>query len=141
MDVLQTEYSLLVRHAEEDVIPYCLKNNISLIPFFPLASGLLAGAYKQEDVFTDTSRLNNPLFQGEAFLANLKRVDQFKVFAKKKNAHPAQIALAWLLTRPAVDLIIPGATRPDQITSNLQALSIRLTDAELNELDTIFKLV
>ncbi|MEH7362163.1 aldo/keto reductase [Priestia megaterium] len=138
LDVLQAEYSLLVRHVEQDIVPYCLENNISLIPFFPLASGLLAGAYKKDDVFTDTSRLNNPLFQKEAFLANLKRVEQLKEFAKKKGVQPAQIALAWLLTRPAVDLIIPGATRPDQITVNLQALAIQLAEEELNELNTIF---
>ncbi|WP_396020291.1 aldo/keto reductase [Bacillus sp. ISL-34] len=50
------------------------------------------------------------------------------------------MALAWLLTRPAVDLIIPGATRPDQITANLQTLDIQFTKAELSELDTIFKI-
>ncbi|MHA2961306.1 aldo/keto reductase [Priestia megaterium] len=138
LDVLQAEYSLLVRHVEQDVIPYCLENNISLIPFFPLASGLLAGAYRKDNVFTDTSRLNNPLFQKEAFLANLKRVEQLKEFAKNKGVQPAQIALAWLLTRPAVDLIIPGATKPEQITGNLQALAIELAEAELNELNTIF---
>ncbi|YCA42038.1 aldo/keto reductase [Bacillus sp. JZ8] len=138
LDVLQTEYSLLVRQAEEDIIPYCLKSNISVIPFFPLASGLLAGGYKEDDVFTDTSRLNNPLFQGEAFRDNLKRVHQFKTFAKKKGSSPAQISLAWLLTRPAIDLIIPGATRTDQIISNIQSLKINLTSADLAELDTIF---
>jgi myo-inositol catabolism protein IolS len=111
LDVLQAEYSLLVRTVEKEIIPYCLKNDISLIPFFPLASGLLAGSYKEDDVFTDTSRLNNPLFQKDAFIANLKRVDQLKEFAKRKEVQPAQIALAWLLT---------------------------LTENELHELDHIF---
>jgi aryl-alcohol dehydrogenase-like predicted oxidoreductase len=138
LDVLQAEYSLLVRTVEKEIIPYCLKNDISLIPFFPLASGLLAGSYKKDNVFTDTSRLNNPLFQKDAFLANLKQVDQLKEFAKRKEVQPAQIALAWLLTRPPVDVIIPGATRPDQINSNLQALNIQLTENELHELDHIF---
>lgn len=138
LDVLQAEYSLLVRTVEKEIIPYCLKNDISLIPFFPLASGLLAGSYKEDDVFTDTSHLNNPLFRKDAFLANLKRVDQLKEFAKRKEVQPAQIALAWLLTRPSVDVIIPGATRPDQINSNLQALNVQLTENELHELDHIF---
>ncbi|MGQ3478698.1 aldo/keto reductase [Paenibacillus sp. TY11] len=138
LDVLQAEYSLLVRHAEVDVIPYCLEHEISLIPFFPLASGLLAGKYKKDDVFNDTSRMNNPLFQKEAFLANLECVDRFKAFAKDKGIEPAQIALAWLLTRPAVDVIIPGATKPDQIESNLQTLGVRLTGDELKQLDIIF---
>ncbi|MGG1941951.1 aldo/keto reductase [Paenibacillus polymyxa] len=139
LDVLQAEYSLLVRQAEADIIPYCLKHDISLIPFFPLASGLLAGKYKKDDVFNDASRMNNPLFQKEAFLANLDRVDRFKALAKDKGAEPAQIALAWLLTRPAVNLIIPGATKPDQIESNLRTLDVQLTDDDIKELDLIFK--
>jgi aryl-alcohol dehydrogenase-like predicted oxidoreductase len=98
----------------------------------------LAGKYKKDDVFNDTSRMNNPLFQKEAFLANLERVDRFKAFAKDKGADPAQIALAWLLTRSAVDLIIPGATKPDQIESNLQTLGVRLTSDELKQLDILF---
>lgn len=89
-------------------------------------------------MFTDTSRLNNPLFRKDAFLANLKRVDQLKEFANRKEVQPAQIALAWLLTRPSVAVIIPGATRPDQINSNLQALNVQLTENELHELDHIF---
>ncbi|MBT2289347.1 aldo/keto reductase [Paenibacillus albidus] len=138
LDVLQAEYSLLVRQAEADVIPYCLEHGISLIPFFPLASGLLAGKYKKDDVFSDVSRMNNPLFQQDAYPANLERVDRFKAFANDKEAEPAQIALAWLLTRPAVDLIFPGATRPDQIESNLQTLSVHLSEDELKQLDVIF---
>ncbi|SFF39538.1 Predicted oxidoreductase [Paenibacillus algorifonticola] len=138
LDVLQAEYSLLVRQAEADVIPYCLEHEISLIPFFPLASGLLAGKYKKDDVFHDVSRMNNPLFQKEAYVANLERVDRFKAFAQAKGAEPAQIALAWLLTRPAVHLIIPGATKPDQMDSNLQTLNVQLSEEELKQLDVIF---
>ncbi|WP_438492654.1 aldo/keto reductase [Paenibacillus sp. IHBB 3054] len=138
LDVLQAEYSLLVRQPEEKVIPYCLKHGISLIPFFPLASGLLAVKYTKDDVFNDTSRMNNPLFHQEAFQANVERVERFKAFAQNKGADPAQIALAWLLTRPAVDLIIPGATRPEQIESNLQTLNIQLTEDDLKQLETIF---
>jgi myo-inositol catabolism protein IolS len=138
LDVLQTEYSLLARQAEEEIIPYSLAKGISVIPFFPLASGLLAGKYKKDQVFTDLSRMNNSMFQGTAYTENIERVEQFKLFAEKKGAAPAQIALAWLLTRPSVDLIIPGATRPDQLISNLSALNIKLDPADLAELDSIF---
>ncbi|MNO27280.1 General stress protein 69 [compost metagenome] len=138
LDVLQAEYSLLVRHPEADVIPYCLEHGISLMPFFPLASGLLAGGYKKGEVFTDTPRLNNPLFQKDAYNASLDRVEQLKAFARNKGVSPAQISLAWLLTRPAVDLIMPGATKPEQIESNLQALAVQLTAEELAHLDVIF---
>ncbi|MGN7760785.1 aldo/keto reductase [Paenibacillus sp. 22594] len=138
LDVLQAEYSLLVRQPEADVIPYCLEHGISLIPFFPLASGLLAGGYKKGEVFTDTSRLNNPLFQKDAYNANLDRVEQLKALAQIKGVSPAQISLAWLLTRPGVDLIMPGATKPEQIESNLQTLTVHLTPEDIAHLEIIF---
>ncbi|MNN89473.1 L-glyceraldehyde 3-phosphate reductase [compost metagenome] len=89
-------------------------------------------------MFTDTPRLNNPLFQKDAYNASLDRVEQLKAFARNKGVSPAQISLAWLLTRPAVDLIMPGATKPEQIESNLQALAVQLTAEELAHLDVIF---
>lgn len=135
MDVFQTEYSLLARNAESKLIPYCIQNDISLIPIFPLASGLLAGKYKKEDAFTDLSRKNNPMFQGEAYLANLEQVERLKVFAYEKNIELPQLALAWLLNRSGVDLIIPGATRPEQLKANLRMLEISLSDEDLKELD------
>jgi myo-inositol catabolism protein IolS len=139
LDILQTQYSLLVRDAEAEIVPYCLDHHISIMPFFPLAAGLLAGKYKQNDTFNDMSRMNNPLFQREAFLANLELVEQLKAFARNKGAEPAQVALAWLLSRPGIDVIIPGAKRPDQIEGNLQTLKVQLNEKEIQEISTIFQ--
>lgn len=139
LDVLQTEYSLLARQAEEDILPYCLRHHISVIPIFPLASGLLAGRYTKDDIFTDTARLNHPLFQREVYLDSPERVEQLKIWARQKNLDPAQISLAWLLLQNGVDLIIPGASRPDQISSNLRTLEVQLSEDDLRTIDTIFR--
>jgi myo-inositol catabolism protein IolS len=138
LDILQVQYSLLVREAETEIIPYCLDNQISIIPFYPLADGLLAGKYTKNDTFNDISRMNNPLFKGEAFLANLNRVEQLKTFALNKGVETAQVALAWLLTRPGVDIIIPGAKRPDQIETNIRTLDVHLSEDEIHLINEMF---
>lgn len=138
LDILQTEYSLLVRNAEEQIIPYCLRHKISVIPVFPLASGLLAGRYKKEDEFTDAARMNHPLFRREAYLGSLERVEQLKALARQIDSDPAQLALAWLLKQPAIDLIIPGATRPEQIKINLRTLDVQLSEADLGTMTPSF---
>ncbi|MDQ0113782.1 aldo/keto reductase [Paenibacillus harenae] len=139
LDILQTEYSLLARKAEEQIIPYCLQHGISVIPIFPLSSGLLAGRYNKDDVFTDTARMNHPLFQREAYLESLERVERLKAFAQQKRQEPAQIALAWLLQQPGVDHIIPGASRPEQIEDNLRTLDVQLSEDDLRKIDAIFR--
>jgi len=137
MDVFQTEYSLLNRQAEQQLIPYCLEHTISVIPIYPLASGLLAGHYTREQTFHDVSRMNNPMFQREAYLANLERVDALKSLASDKQVSLPQLALAWLLNRPGVDLIIPGATRPDQLASNMRTLDVVLSSSDMDQLDML----
>ncbi|MDY7433360.1 aldo/keto reductase [Bacillus sp. V26] len=138
LDVFQTEYSLLARHAEEHILPYCMEKEISVIPFYPLAAGLLAGRYKADDVFTDASRANHPLFQCDAYLKNLKKVEKLKRFAEQKQAEPAQVALSWLLHQPGIDLIIPGATRPGQLKTNIKTANLHLSKDELKQMDQIF---
>ncbi|MEC1384997.1 aldo/keto reductase [Bacillus velezensis] len=138
LEVFQSEYSLIQREAEHDLLPYCEKNGISFIPYFPLASGLLTGKFTKDTVFED-SRKNRPLFQGEAFHQNLERVDKLRAVAEEKGAQTAHIALAWLLSQPAVDAIIPGAKRPVQLKHNLDALNVQLTEDEVQYISDIFK--
>lgn len=138
LEVFQSEYSLIQRDAEKGLLPYCEKNGISFIPYFPLASGLLTGKFTKDAAFDD-NRKNKPQFQGEAFLQNLEKVDKLKAIAKEKGTQTAHIALAWLLSRPAVDAIIPGAKRPDQLTDNLNTLDVQLTEDEAQYISDIFK--
>lgn len=138
LEVFQSEYSLIQRDAEKELLPYCEKHGISFIPYFPLASGLLTGKFTKDDAFDD-NRKNNPQFQGETFIQNLKKVDKLKAVAEEKKAETAHVALAWLLTRPAVDAIIPGAKRPEQLKDNLKTLDVELTDDEADFISGIFK--
>lgn len=137
MDVLQSHYNLLHRDAEQDVLPYTREHGISFVPYFPLAAGLLGGKYRAEDTFTDI-RKNNPLFQGEAFVRNLAKVDQVRAIADAKDAEVAHVILAWYLTVEGIDALIPGAKRPDQVLSNLKTLKVELTPDEIQRIDSIF---
>ncbi|WP_445505834.1 aldo/keto reductase [Niallia sp. 03091] len=138
VDVIQGEYHLLQRDAEKEMLPYTAQNQISFIPYFPLASGLLAGKYSKEDTFNDL-RSNMPHFQGENFIKNLEKVDQLHPIAEAKNAEIAHIVLAWYLTKDSIDAIIPGAKRSEQVLNNLQTLEVQLSPEDINKIDQIFK--
>ncbi|WP_312148453.1 aldo/keto reductase [Paenibacillus odorifer] len=138
VDVLQSHYNLLHRDAEQDLLPYTQEHGISFVPYFPLASGLLGGKYKQGDTFSDI-RKNDPLFQGETFAKNLEKVDKVRQIANAKGVEVAHVVLAWYLTVPSIDALIPGAKRPEQIVSNLETLKVRLTPEEIKTIDSIFK--
>ncbi|XYU17601.1 aldo/keto reductase [Bacillus pumilus] len=137
LDVLQSEYSLLKREAEQDLLPYCVEHRISFIPYFPLASGLLTGKFTKDATFDDI-RAKDPLFQSEAFLQNLEKVDKLKAIAQSKNAETAHVALAWLLAQDGIDAIIPGAKRAEQVLQNLKTNDVQLTKEEINQIDHIF---
>ncbi|UFT99608.1 aldo/keto reductase [Radiobacillus kanasensis] len=138
VDVFQGEYNLLQREAEKDLLPYVSEHNISFIPYFPLASGLLAGKYTEHMTFDDL-RKNMPHFQGATFKDNLAKVDQVRKIADAKGTEVAHVVLAWYLTRDGVDAVIPGAKRADQVLNNLKTLDVSLTQAEIEEIDHIFR--
>lgn len=138
VDVLQSHYNLLHRDAEKELLPYTQELGISFVPYFPLASGLLGGKYKQGDTFSD-NRKNNPMFQGATFAKNLEKVDKVRQIADAKGVEVAHVVLAWYLTIPSIDALIPGAKRPEQIVSNLQTLKVQLTPDEIKAIDSIFK--
>lgn len=138
VDVLQSHYNLFKRDAEQDLLPYTAEQGISFIPYFPLASGLLAGKYDESTTFNDF-RAKNPLFKGETFKENLKKVDQLRNIANTKGVGVTHVVLAWYLTRDSIDVLIPGAKRQEQVVDNLKTLDVRLTGEEIQRIDSIFK--
>ncbi|MFB5660855.1 aldo/keto reductase [Alteribacillus sp. HJP-4] len=137
--VIQSEYNLFKREAEKELLPYVQENGISFVPYFPLASGLLAGKYNRDTTFAeDDIRSGSPLFQGENFYHNLKKVEQVKDIAADKNADTAHVVLAWYLTHDAIDTIIPGAKRKDQVIDNLNTLNVELTQTDIQKISDIF---
>lgn len=138
IDVLQSGYNLLKRDAENDLIPYTSEHNISFIPYFPLASGLLTGKFDKDSFFED-GRSKNPLFQGEAFVRNLEKVDQLRLIANDKNVAVSNLVLAWYLTKDTIDVIIPGAKKSEQVLDNIKTLEVQLSPLEIKEIDQIFQ--
>ncbi|WP_433752610.1 aldo/keto reductase [Paenibacillus amylolyticus] len=138
VDVLQSEYNLFKRDAEKELLPYTAEHEISFVPYFPLAAGLLGGKYNRNTTFQD-GRAKNPLFTGEAFIENLDKVEQLRSIAQSKDVEVAHLVLAWYLTQPSIDALIPGAKRPEQVINNLQTLNVELTAEEIAVVDQIFR--
>lgn len=140
ISVLQSAYNMLERSAEQDLIPYCIENNLSFIPYGPLAFGLLGGKYMKNFKLSDGDwRQSNPLFQEAAFEQVLKQVDQLKDFAKQKETNVANLSLAWLLTQDSIDAVIPGGKRKNQVEENIKASDVVLTKNDLNAIESILK--
>lgn len=137
VDVIQSEYNLLNRKAEQDIFPYTAENRITFIPYFPLESGLLAGKYNLQTTFSDF-RAQKPSFQGEAFKQNLEKVDQVREIATRYGEDVVHVVLAWYFSRPSLDVIIPGAKRPEQVASNKRAAEVHLSAEDIQKIDAIF---
>lgn len=138
ISVLQSPYSMLDRSAEEELLPYTIKNDISFIPYGPLAFGLLGGAYTK-DFKLDAGdwRQSVPLFQGEQFAQNIDKVEQLKEVAANKDVTLSNLALAWLLAQDGVDAVIPGGKHKERIHENIKASDIRFTKDELSAISDI----
>jgi myo-inositol catabolism protein IolS len=135
VDVYQGEYNLLSRAAEKELFPYLTDKGISFVPYFPLASGLLTGKY---DINTNLAEKRGKFFQKEIFEQTLEKVEQIRKIANAKGLEVAHVVLAWYLTREAIDVVIPGAKRAEQVIHNLKTLDVHLTDEEIDKIDQIF---
>jgi aryl-alcohol dehydrogenase-like predicted oxidoreductase len=134
---LQNEYSLWWRKPEEEALPTCEELGIGFVPFSPLGRGFLTGKIDENTTF-DSSDFRNkvPRFAPEARKANQVLVDLVKSIAERKNATPAQIALAWLLAQKPWIVPIPGTTKLHRLEENIGALSVELTADDLQEIDS-----
>ena len=132
ISVLQSPYNMFDRSAEAELLPYCIENNISFIPYGPLAFGLLGGGFTKDSKLDEQDWRNSiPLFQGDQFQQALTKVDKLKEFALKKDTTLPNLALAWLLAQEGVDAVIPGGKRKERIRENTQASDIVLSNEEL----------
>jgi aryl-alcohol dehydrogenase-like predicted oxidoreductase len=133
---LQSEYSLWWREPERDILPTLEALNIGFVPFSPLGKGFLTGTIDDKTTFESTDFRNVvPRFTEENRKANLGFVEWLKAFAARKNATPAQIALAWLLAQKPWIVPIPGTTKRHRLEENLAALDIHLTAEDLRDID------
>jgi aryl-alcohol dehydrogenase-like predicted oxidoreductase len=133
---LQSEYALWFREPEKEVIPTLEELGIGFVPFSPLGKGFLTGTIDDKTTFEATDFRNVvPRFTEENRKANLKFVGWLKIFAERKKATPAQIALAWLLAREPWFVPIPGTTKVHRLQENLGAASMHLTTSDMSEID------
>lgn len=133
---LQTEYSLWTRDPEEGILGVCRELGIGFVAYSPLGRGFLAGQFKKfEDLATDDFRRNQPRFQGENFILNLQLVERIKIIAAEKDCTPAQLALAWVLSRGEDVVPIPGTKRRTHLDDDLGSLEVSLTEAEIDRID------
>jgi aryl-alcohol dehydrogenase-like predicted oxidoreductase len=110
------------------------------VPYFPLASGLLTGKYRAGQPLPQSGRLTEPGRYGDLLSErNLQLVERLVAFAEGRGHTILELAVSWLLARPAVASVIAGATKPEQVRTNAAAAAWRLTGAELAEIDQILE--
>ncbi|MHA7966391.1 aldo/keto reductase [Paenibacillus sp. CAU 1782] len=135
---MQTSYSLADRTPEREMVPLCLDQGVGIIPYFPLAGGILSGKYsKGTQPPTGSRGDSDPGFQRYLGEAQLQLAEQVSELASELDCTPSALSLAWLMTRPAVSTVIAGATSPEQLRLNLQSLDVQLTSFALERLDEI----
>lgn len=139
ISVLQTEYSLWTRDVEDEILPLTRRLGVGFVAYSPLGRGFLTGRFRTLDDFEPGDyRRFSPRFQEGNFQKNRELVDHVAKLAQEKGVSTAQIALAWVLSRGDDIVPIPGSTRIRHIEENVEALSILLSDKELEKIESIF---
>ena len=134
---IQAEYSLVERTAEREHVPLAVECGMGLVPWSPLAGGFLTGKYGRDDKREGSERLNggNPLGSSKFTERNWGILDALKAAAAELDCPPARVALAWTVTQPRVDGLLLGASRPEQVSENVTALSLDMPAAQRATLD------
>jgi aryl-alcohol dehydrogenase-like predicted oxidoreductase len=133
---LQNEYSLWTRTPEKVVLPTLEELGIGFVPYSPLGRGFLTGKMDEKTTFDSTDfRSSLPRFTPEARKANQALIDVLEAIGERKNATPAQIALAWLLAQKRWIVPIPGTTKLHRLEENIGAVAVELTPADLRDID------
>jgi aryl-alcohol dehydrogenase-like predicted oxidoreductase len=137
---LQPPYSLLSPEIEESLLPYAAQNNIGVIVYSPMKSGLLTGAMTRERIAAmpdDDFRKRTPQFQEPKLTKNLELVERMRAMGKRHGRTPGEVAIAWTLRRPEVTAAIVGMRSAKQVDGVIGAMSFRLTPEEVSELEAM----
>ena len=135
----QEEWNVLNRAIEKDVVPMMEAYGLGMLPYFPLASGLLTGKYKK-DAMPEGARLTDmPRFANRGYVTeeNFAKVEKLKVFAEERGHSVLELAFSWLAAQKVTGSVIAGATKPDQIKSNVAAAGWKMTADDLAKIDEI----
>ncbi len=137
----QDEYSLVVRDAEKDLIPAAQAYGLGLLPYFPLASGLMTGKYRRNAPMPADARLTKTQRLADRYLteANWAKTEKLADFCEARGRSMVELAFSWLLAQPAVASVIAGATKPEQVEANAKAANWALSADDIAEIDAITK--
>jgi aryl-alcohol dehydrogenase-like predicted oxidoreductase len=128
----QVEWSLLARHVETEIVPSCRHFGVGVVPFFPLASGLLTGKYRRDEEPPEGTRLaGRSRFARVLTDTNFDKVERLTTVAEASGRTLLELALGWLLSQPGVSSVLAGATSPEQVKANAAAATWRLSADEL----------
>jgi aryl-alcohol dehydrogenase-like predicted oxidoreductase len=135
----ELEYSVLVRDAEQEHVPAMRAHGLGLLPYYPLASGLLSGKYRRGAPLPEGARITQGARYASRFLTetNWSRVEALEAFARARGRSLLELALGWLAAQPVVPSVIAGATSPAQVAMNVAAVGWKLAADELAEIDRI----
>lgn len=136
---LQSEYSLLTRTVEKDILPTCKELGITLVPFAPLSRGLMSNALNVNALDKDDFRRRLPRYNGDYYKNNSSLVEAFAQIASKKSCTPAQLALAWLLAQGENIIPIPGTKHIKYLDDNIGAVNITLNKEDLSGIEEMLK--
>src|ERR1700730_4194630 len=140
LDALQPPYSLFRREIEQEILPYTQEHGIGVLVYGPLAHGLLGGSFTpQTTLAPDDWRSKSEIFHGEIFQRNLPVVERLKHLAEREGMTVAQLAIAWVLAQPAIDVAIVGARSASQLSQTAVASAIHLTYETLQEIERIMR--
>jgi aryl-alcohol dehydrogenase-like predicted oxidoreductase len=140
IDTLQPPYHLFRRDIEESILPFAQEHGIGVLVYGPMAHGLLSGRMTEGTTFApDDWRSKSDMFGGDAFKRNLGIVRRLEAFASERGMTVAQLAIAWTLANPAVDVAIVGARTPEQIQQTAHAADIQLSPEDLAQIDEIVR--
>ncbi len=141
----QVGYHLFDQRPEPEIIPFCADNGMGIMAYGSLAHGLLTGTMTPETTFEEDDwrrslmAFGQPIFKGQNFLDNLKKVDTLKEMAGDKGFSVAQLALAWVASEPTVSVALVGTRRPEEIQENVAAADWELSPSERDEIKAIVK--
>tara|TARA_Y100001970_G_scaffold36013_1_gene44508 strand:- start:4463 stop:5392 length:930 start_codon:yes stop_codon:yes gene_type:complete len=134
---VQPHYSMLERSVEKELIPFCEKYDLGILPYFPLANGFLTGKYKRDQAIPDGTRLQSADRFEVMSEKNFDILDKLIEFSSERGKSVLDLAFAWLLWNKNISSVIAGATKPEQVTSNASTCDWDLSDEEYQEVTAI----
>jgi aryl-alcohol dehydrogenase-like predicted oxidoreductase len=137
---MQTNYNMLIRDAEAEIIPELRKRHMSLFPFWPLANGLLTGKYRKGVPNPRDSRFEKlPMVKAFYDQEMWVKMERLREFADARSMSMIELAFAWLLSKPVVTSVIAGATKPEQVAQNAAAAGKKVSDEDLQRLEVLLR--